>query len=211
MSKKGRAATLDRKARLEAIQKEQAKQARKRNLIIAAIAGPLVLIIVVLAGVAIHQASSATLGQDIQGLQTYTGLSRNHVTTDVKYKQNPPVGGDHDPTWLNCGVYDSPVHNENAVHSLEHGAVWITYQPDLPADQVAKLTEAAKSQSYVIVSPYEGLPAPVVASAWGYQVKLDSASDPRLEQFIRTFEQGPQTPEPGAACVGGTGTPVQTP
>jgi hypothetical protein len=50
-----------------------------------------------------------------------------------------------------------------------------------------------------------------VASAWGYQVKLDSASDPRLEQFIRTFEQGPQTPEPGAACVGGTGTPVQSP
>ena len=211
MSKKGRAATLDRKARLEAIQKEQAKQARKRNLIIAAIAGPLVILIVVLAGVAIHQASSATLGQDIQGLQTYTGLTRNHVTTDVAYKQNPPVGGDHDPTWLNCGVYDSPVHNENAVHSMEHGAVWITYKPDLPADQVAKLTDAAKGQSYVIVSPYQGLPAPVVASAWGYQVKLDSASDPRLEQFIRTFEQGPQTPEPGAACVGGTGTPVQTP
>jgi hypothetical protein len=211
MSKKGRAATLDRKARLEAVKKEQAKQARKRNIIIAAIAGPLVVIIVVLAGVAIHQASSATLGQDIAGLQTYTGLSRNHVTTDVTYKQVPPVGGDHDPTWLNCGVYDSPVHNENAVHSMEHGAVWITYQPDLPADQVAKLAEAAKGQSYVVVSPYEGLPAPVVASAWGYQVKLDSASDPRLEQFIRTFEQGPQTPEPGAACVGGTGTPVQSP
>jgi hypothetical protein len=130
------------------------------------------------------------------------------VTTPVDYKQIPPVGGDHNPTWLNCGVYDAPVHNENAVHSMEHGAVWITYQPDLPADQVTKLQDAAKGQSYVIVSPYDGLPAPVVASAWGYQLKLDSASDPRLEQFIRTFEQGPQTPEPGAACVGGTGTPV---
>ena len=96
------------------------------------------------------------------------------------------------------------------MHSLEHGAVWITYQPDLPADQVAKLTAAASGQPYVLVSPYPGLPAPVVASAWGVQVQLPNASDPRLEKFIRTFEQGPQTPEPGAACVGGTGTPVKT-
>jgi hypothetical protein len=211
MSKKGRAATLDRKARLEAVKKEQARQARKRNVIIACIAGPLVVLIAVGAGIAIKQSAGTTPGSDINGLQTYTGLSRNHVTTPVTYPQNPPVGGDHNPVWLNCGVYDQPVKNENAVHSLEHGAVWITYQPTLPADQVAKLTEAAKGQPYVLVSPYPGLPAPVVASAWGNQVKLTSATDPRLEQFIRTFEQGPQTPEPGAACVGGTGTPVQSP
>jgi hypothetical protein len=210
MSKKGRAATLDRKSRLEAVKKEQARAARKRTWLIAAIAGPLVVIIVVLAGVAIHQASSATLGQDIAGLQTFTGLGRNHVTAPT-YKQVPPVGGDHLSVWQNCGVYDTPINDGNGVHSLEHGAVWITYQPDLPADQVAKLTSAAKGQAYVLVSPYPNLPAPVVASAWGYQVKLTSASDPRLDQFIRAFEQGPQTPEPGAACVGGTGTPVQSP
>ncbi|MFI5100525.1 MAG: DUF3105 domain-containing protein [Actinomycetes bacterium] len=210
MSKKGRD-SKDRKARLEAVKKEQAKQARKRNIVIASIAVPLVVLIVVLAAVAIKQSASATPGADIQGLKTYTGLSRNHVTTPVTYPQVPPVGGDHDPVWQNCGVYDQPIKNEHGVHSLEHGAVWITYQPDLPADQVAKLTAAAKGQSYVIVSPYPGLPAPVVASAWGNQVQLPNASDPRLAQFIRTFEQGPQTPEPGAACVGGTGTPVQSP
>ena len=207
MSKKGR--EPDRKARLEAVKKEQARQARKRNVIIASIAGPLVVIIIVLAAIAIKQSASATSGSDIEGLKTYTGLSRNHVTTPVKYPQTPPVGGDHNPVWQNCGVYDKPIQNENGVHSLEHGAVWITYQPDLPADQVAKLTAVAKGQPYVLVSPYEGLPAPVVASAWGKQVQLTSASDPRLEQFIRQFEQGPQTPEPGAACVGGTGTPIQ--
>ncbi len=211
MSKKGRAATLDRKARLEAVKKEQAKHARKRNVIIASIAGPLVVLIVVLAAVAIKQSASATPGSDIAGLKTYTGLSRNHVTTAVTYPQTPPVGGDHDQVWQNCGVYDQPVKNENGVHSLEHGAVWITYKPDLPADQVAKLADAAKGQAYVLVSPYPGLPAPVVASAWGKQVQLNSASDPRLDQFIRTFVQGPQTPEPGAACIGGTGTPVQSP
>jgi Protein of unknown function (DUF3105) len=210
MSKKGRD-TLDRKARLEAVKKEQARQTRRRNVIIASIAGPIVVVIVVLAAIAIKQSASATPGSDIEGLKTYTGLSRNHVTTPVTYPQVPPVGGNHDPVWQNCGVYDQPIKNENGVHSLEHGAVWITYQPDLPADQVAKLADAAKGQSYVLVSPYDGLPAPVVVSAWGKQVQLTGASDPRLEQFIRTFEQGPQTPEPGAACIGGTGTPVQSP
>jgi len=210
MSKKGRAATLDRKARLEAVKKEQARQARKRTWIVAAIAVPLVLVIVLLAAFSIHQSSSKTLGSDITGLQTFTGLTRNHVTAPT-YKQVPPVGGDHLSVWQNCGVYDQPINNGNGVHSLEHGAVWITYDPSLPADDVAKLAAAAKGQPYVLVTPYPGLPAPVVVSAWGYQVKLTGASDPRLDQFIRTFEQGPQTPEPGAACVGGTGTPVQSP
>ncbi|MPZ29305.1 MAG: DUF3105 domain-containing protein, partial [Micromonosporaceae bacterium] len=50
--------------------------------------------------------------------------------------------------------------------------------------------------------------APVVASAWGKQLPLDSADDPRLKEFVRTFAQGPQTPEPGAPCTGGAGEPV---
>jgi hypothetical protein len=59
----------------------------------------------------------------------------------------------------------------------------------------------------VLVSPYPDLPAPVVASAWGKQLQLDSANDPRLEQFVSAFREGPQTPEPGAPCTGGTGNP----
>jgi hypothetical protein len=210
MSKKGRAATLDRKARLEAVKKEQARQARKRTFMVSAVAVPLVLVIVVLAAISIHASATKTLGSDISGLQTYTGLSRNHVDNPT-YKQKPPVGGDHLKIWQNCGVYDQPINDGNGVHSMEHGAVWVTYQPDLASDQVSKLAGDAKGQPYVLVTPYDGLPAPVVATAWGYQVKLTGADDPRLEQFIRTFEQGPQTPEPGGACVGGVGTPVQSP
>lgn len=148
-------------------------------------------------------------GKDpIAGVVSFDVASAQHVEGTVAYAQTPPVGGDHSPppVWQNCGYYSQPVAPEAAVHSLEHGAVWITYQPDLPADQVEVLRDLAGS--YVLVSPWaDGLPAPVVASAWGNQLTLDSASDPRLEAFVDAFRQGSQTPELGAPCRGGVGQP----
>ena len=90
---------------------------------------------------------------------------------------------------------------------MERGAVWITYQPDLPSDQVEVLKNLAHDNTYVLVSPFPDSPAPVVASAWGKQLQLDSATDPRLDQFVSAFREGTQTPEPGAPCIGGTGEP----
>jgi hypothetical protein len=142
------------------------------------------------------------------GVQTFPNLSRQHVTGHVSYAQNPPVGGSHSPQWLDCGVYAHPVANENAVHSMEHGAVWITYRPDLPTPDVATLRDAVQGQPYAVLSPYPGLPAPVVASGWGVQLRLPTAADPRLAQFVHFYQRGPQTPEPGAPCSGGIGHPA---
>ena len=139
----------------------------------------------------------------IAGVQSFDEQA-GHTADPVTYAQTPPAGGQHSPTLQNCGYYAQPVHNENAVHSLEHGAVWITYRPDLPAEQVALLRQQAERQTYVLVSPYPDLSAPVVASAWGKQLQLTSADDARLAAFIRKYRQGPQTQEPGAACTGGT-------
>ncbi len=58
------------------------------------------------------------------------------------------------------------------------------------------------------LTPYPNLPKPVVASAWGLQLPLDDANDARLPLFISRYEAGPQTPEPGALCTGGIGTPL---
>lgn len=140
------------------------------------------------------------------GVTSYSKLSRSHTQGTVDYPQTPPVGGDHNAVWQNCGFYTKPVRNEQAVHSMEHGAVWITYRPDLPKDQAEKIKNLA-DQSYVLASPYPGLPSPVVTSAWGKQLKLKSANDSGLEQFVRAYRQGPQTPEPGAPCSGGVGSP----
>src|SRR6478672_8990532 len=133
-------------------------------------------------------AVSATVPGEPDGTKTYTGLSRNHVDTKVDYPQTPPVGGPHNPVWQTCQFYDQPIHDETGVHSMEHGAVWITYQPDLPADEIATLQALEPSKDFLLISPHDGLPAKVVATAWGKQLYLDSVDDPRLAQFVATFE-----------------------
>jgi uncharacterized protein DUF3105 len=143
------------------------------------------------------------------GVQTYdVGPGGEHTEGTVDYAQSPPAGGEHNSIWQNCGFYEEPIRSETAVHSLEHGAVWITYSPDLPQNEIARLRDLAQSNDYVLVSPYPDLDSPVVASAWGKQLNLESAEDPDLERFIGAYSQGPQTPEPGAACTGGIGNPV---
>jgi hypothetical protein len=193
------------KRRPSAASRREAERRRRQRQRILAVVIPLVLIAVVAGGVLLIQAQANSFPYD--KVKTFGALSRNHVTTTVHYKQNPPVGGDHNPVPQNCGFYDQPIHNENGVHSLEHGTVWITHRPDLPADQVEILKNMAHAQTYVLVSPYPGLPAPVVASAWSTQERFHSANDPKLSEFVAKYRQGPQTPEPGAACTGGTGTP----
>jgi hypothetical protein len=158
--------------------------------------------------------SAGAAQQDIPGVERFANLSREHVQGPVAYPQVPPAGGPHNPIWMNCGVYDQPVPNEMAVHSMEHGAVWITYAPDLSDDQLQTLRGLARGQSYVLVTPWGGdppLPAPIVASAWGLQLQVDNASDLRLGEFVRRYANGPQTPEPGAPCSGGFGRPLPNP
>ena len=183
--------------------REQLEQERKRrNLMIG---GGALLIIVVLAGLIIFRIAAS----NIEGVFNFPAQERSH-DQDVVIEETslPPVGGVHDPVWLNCGIYDTPVPLKNAIHSMEHGAVWITYRPDLPSDEIAHLIELAGGQSYLVLSPYPNLASNVVMTAWGVQLELDSANDERVEQFISVYRNGPQTPEPGASCSGGTGTPI---
>ncbi|WP_216329438.1 DUF3105 domain-containing protein [Deinococcus aestuarii] len=145
-------------------------------------------------------------GGNIEGLQTFEYQGGDHRAGSLVYTENPPAGGAHNAIWQNCGVYDQPLYNEYAVHSLEHGAVWITYRPDLGAEGVAALKTLVDGRPYTLLSPYEGLPAPVVASAWNAQLQVQNPTDERLGAFLDKYEQGPTAPERGAACSGGYGS-----
>jgi hypothetical protein len=137
----------------------------------------------------------------IAGVETFDVASAEHTTADVDYPQDPPAGGPHDPSWQKCQVYDAPIRAEHAVHSQEHGAVWITYQPDLPEEDVEALAAYAEDQPYLLISPYPDLEDPVVASAWGAQLRLDDVDDPRLQAFIDRYAGN--GPERGASCESG--------
>lgn len=154
---------------------------------------------------------SASQNAPIEGAETLTVPARGHQEGSLRYDGDPPVGGVHNPVWINCGIYDTQLPLEKAVHSLEHGAVWITYRPDLGASEVERLRRLVRGRGYVLLSPYQyvPLPAPVMAVAWGVRLGVEQADDPRLARFLSRYANGPQTPEPGAACSGGEGRPIE--
>ncbi|MBV7694727.1 DUF3105 domain-containing protein [Streptomyces sp. TRM70350] len=207
-----------RKARIEEMRRaERARERRNRILTIAA--SVVVVAGLVVGGVVLLQSQSGdsdTAAGDSKstgkfvtgadGVKTWQGkLTQNHVTTDVKYPMEPPVGGDHNQVWMNCNgdVYAKEIPKVNAVHSLEHGAVWVTYTSKADQADVDALAEKVKKTPYTLMSPVEDQQDPIMLSAWGHQRTVTGADDPNVDKFFETYVQGKQTPEPGAACTGG--------
>jgi hypothetical protein len=142
--------------------------------------------------------SELSAAKQIPGVVYHRETNHTHVLTNVHYDTTPPTGGNHNPFWADCdgAVYPQPIANENAVHALEHGAVWVTYKEGLPASQVAKLAADVQGQTKVFMSPYPNLSSAVSLQAWGYQLKVNSVTDPRITQFIATLSANDSiTPE----------------
>ena len=151
-------------------------------------------------------ASNPDPSTSIDGVVSTSYPAGVHVTNTqrVAYDQSPPYGGPHDQIWATCNgvVYPAALRSENAVHSLEHGAVWITYNPDdLTADQVTTLSAKVENKPFMLMSPYPGLDQPVSVQGWGRQLKLTDPMDKRVDEFISAV-RGNQAiyPEPGATC-----------
>ena len=190
-----------RAAKVAALKAKQAKDKRTQRFGIAAAVVAGLAVIGILVGIVVTSATPPVdpAAIEIEGLETFE-VESLHVQTAVDYEMTPPVGGPHNPTWLNCGVYEQEVPAEYAVHSLEHGAVWVTYNPDDVSGADLDALRSQMPRTYMILSPFPGLEAPVVASAWGVQVSLDGIDDPRLNDFIVKYRQSPDAPEPGALC-----------
>ncbi len=152
-----------------------------------------------------YQAGNST-GLEIDGVQSFDNRS-DHVQGTVTYDQTPPAGGPHNPVWLNCGVYTEPQQNENAVHALEHGAIWITYDPERVDQAGIDALKAVMPSSYALLSPYPGMDTPIAVSAWDHQLKVDSADDPRIAEFFTEYWRSQNAPEPNAPCSGGVNGP----
>jgi hypothetical protein len=199
-----------RAVKLEEYHRQQKRTARNRRIgLVAGIVGAIAVVAVVVTSIVLTpQKVTYSAGGDgaiVKGVQTFTN-NAGHVETPVTYAQTPPAGGEHNPVWLNCGVYSKPVPNENAVHSLEHGAIWVTYDPSISATELDTLKSKLPS-TYAVLSPYEGLPSPIVLSGWNVQLQVDSAADKRIPAFFEEYWKSLSVPEPGAMCTGAFDAP----
>ncbi|MCW2141376.1 Protein of unknown function (DUF3105) [Actinoplanes cyaneus] len=194
------------------------KVSGSRNWGPIAVAGAVVLIAVGIIGYGVYASVQGSRDwtdklADIQGVVNYRAQKnatlddRTHKDGALTYVTSPPVGGAHNPTWQNCmgDVYSAPIANEHAVHSLEHGAVWVTYKQGLAADQVAVLQKKVEGKDYMFMSPFAGLDKNVSVQVWGYQYKTDDANDKAIDDFIAAARLKASM-EPGAACSSGNTT-----
>jgi hypothetical protein len=178
------------------------------GLIIVAVV--IVVLAVAVIGYAVHLGAKNKASSDpnkIKGIIHKTFTSGDHKAGVINYTDSPPFGGQHAPVWADCTgtVYPEQIASENAVHDLEHGAVWITYKPGLPADQLDVLTKLVAGKPYMLMTPYQGLKTNVSLQAWGYQLFVDSATDKRVKTFIKDLKLNQKnTPELGASCTNAT-------
>ncbi len=198
------------KSRREARKQEFAKQQKQWLYTKIAIGAVAAILIGALAWGAWGQYKEWQVSRDVT---TYFSASdfvgQHYEDGPILYEQIPPVGGMHRGLWQNCGFYAGYIDNTRGVHALEHGAVWITYDPDLPQDQIDHLKDLT-NQQFILVSPYPGMDSPVVASVWGKQIKLDGAFDDRLDAFISRYRKNPEnSPEPNGICWSGVSSTTE--
>lgn len=208
-----KASAAARRAKIEEARRAERARDRRNRIITIALSAIIVGGLIGWGGYALNSANekeeqqSAAAKKPVRGEKTWDAkkLGRNHVQGTVDYPMNPPVGGDHNQTWMTCDrtVYTKPIAKENAVHSLEHGAVWVTYNDKAAEADIKTLSDKVSKTPYTLMSPVNDQSGTIMLSAWGTQLTVEKASDPRVQQFFTKYVQGAQTPEPGAACTGG--------
>lgn len=153
-------------------------------------------------------------GNAIEGVVVESVGDYVHVIADLDYDRPAPSGGDHlpSPHWLNCGIYDGEVPDELAVHSLEHGAVWVALGPEsTAADRTAAAELVERADGRVVVSDVPDLGNPVELVAWGFRLRLASLDDDRAAAFVEEFVDASSAPEAGTPCDRADGEPPVPP
>ena len=179
-----------RQARAEAAERQR-KQAQRERLVRFAFIG---LLVVGLLWFFFFRTKAPTeIGghELISDSQAGEGV---HTADPVTYETVPPTSGSHAPGAAPCGVHAEQIPNENLVHTLEHGAVGLLYDPTLDIQQIRDLENIVGGvSSHMFSAPYEGMDTPIVVTAWGFRMPLEEVDEPAIEEFIDEFRQnGPE-------------------
>jgi len=146
-------------------------------------------------------------GHEVLHFSTNRGQP-THVEGSVSYSMTPPVSGQHAPQPTPCGIFGEQIPNENLVHTLEHGAVGVLYEPDLDPAAIKDIEGIVGSfESHVFSAPYPDMETPISLVAWANMIRLDSLDRDAVTGFIDAFRQGGQAPEAFQECPGDADQP----
>jgi len=132
--------------------------------------------------------------------QAIADLGREHIAVGSdrpEYNSNPPTSGPHYAVPANWGIYDEPLPDEQLVHNLEHGGIWISYRDAGDQEAVNKLKSVADDFTIkVILTPRPENDSRIAVAAWGRLLKLADFDEQQIRDFIGAFiNRGPeQTP-----------------
>lgn len=124
-------------------------------------------------------------------------LGQTHIEVGAihpAYNSNPPTSGSHYAQPADWGVYQKELPDEQLIHNLEHGGIWISYKY---IDEKTKSDLEAIGKRYpgsVIVTPRSANDAKIVLASWGRLEKLESFDETKIVDFIKANKN--KSPEP---------------
>lgn len=129
--------------------------------------------------------------------ETFAILGREHISVGAShpaYNSNPPTSGWHHAEPADWGVYQQELPDEQLIHNLEHGGIWISYKD---VDQETKSHIEAIGTRYpgsVVVTPRSANDTKIVLASWGRLEMLESFDETSIVSFIEANKN--KSPEP---------------
>lgn len=142
---------------------------------------------------------SEPMGEDHSTAMPDEGAEHIQEGQEIAYESNPPTSGPHWVTPLSDGIYDSERPDEAVIHSLEHGRIWISYDPNIPENIIQQLEDRLSGEGSAILTPREENDTDIALAAWRRLDKfnLEEIGNElpmgRINDFIRRYKH--QAPE----------------
>lgn len=164
------------------------------NKVIVGIIGATVVILVGIVLIAGKSAPSTKpeLGEAID-LQPATHIPVG--TSHPAYNSNPPTSGPHYADPAPWGIHTETVADETAIHNLEHGGIWVSYNPTkVDPATITQLKDLVRSYpSKVLLTSRAGDDVAIALASWGRLEKLDAFDVNKIQNFITANKnKGPE-------------------
>lgn len=117
----------------------------------------------------------------------YANQGRDHIEVDDEhnaYNSNPPTSGPHAGA-ITISSYTQQYPDENMIHNLEHGHIWLSYR-DAGDDEAIELLVGLQQQypDRVVVTYRPENDNRIAAAAWTRLLTLDELDSEQIEAFI---------------------------